>query len=130
MRRLLGMVAVSGRRRRTLAALAAAGLALALGACGGDPEPEVDASTTVEMGDFSFRPVDLAVPADAQVRLVNVGQVAHTWVIRGVGKGSAPVAPGRSATLDLTGVPPGRYDVFCDEPGHAQAGQVGTVTIG
>lgn len=38
--------------------------------------------------------------------------------------------PGESATLDLSGLDPGDYEVFCDVPGHASSGMTAPLTIG
>ena len=73
------------RRRTALAtALAAVGLTLAAGACGGssdggDAAADGDGRPTVlTIEDFAFRPEPLVVPAGTVVRVVNQDDAAHT----------------------------------------------------
>ena len=113
------------RAIRTLAAVSL--LLLAPGACG-DEEPDAPPAT-VRMGEFWYRPADVTVPRDGKVSVVNDGRVVHTWIVQGAGVGTTDIRPGRSVVLDLEGIPPGTYSVYCDQPGHAEAGQGGRITI-
>lgn len=81
------------------------------------------------MTEYRFTPADIAVPGGASVTLVNQGALVHSWILQKAGVGTAGVAPGTTSQLDLSDVSPGRYVVFCDQPGHIAAGQIGTVTI-
>jgi uncharacterized cupredoxin-like copper-binding protein len=45
------------------------------------------------------------------------------------GKGVPDLAPGESATLDLRGIEPGRYQVVCDLTGHEEAGMVTELVV-
>lgn len=130
------MEQVPGRTRRTprpplarfLALLALLLLvALITGSCRED-ETDVDPAT-VSMGEFWFRPAELTVPRNAKVTVVNDGAVVHTWIVKGAGVGTANVRPGQSAVLDLEDIQPGAYTVYCDQPGHTEAGQSGRLTI-
>ncbi|HVL07392.1 MAG TPA: cupredoxin domain-containing protein [Acidimicrobiales bacterium] len=103
--------------------------ALALSACGGDDQPHAVPANTVEMGDFWYKPAEFTVPPDAIVNIVNVGAVAHSWILQGAGVGTAAIAPGKSIIVDLRGIKPGTYTIYCDEAGHTQAGQTGKLTI-
>jgi uncharacterized cupredoxin-like copper-binding protein len=49
--------------------------------------------------------------------------------VKGAGVGTAELRPGQSIRVSLKGIKPGTYTVYCDQAGHAQAGQVGTLTI-
>ncbi len=40
------------------------------------------------------------------------------------------IGPGTSRTVELNADTPGSYPFFCDLPGHAQRGQLGTLVIG
>ena len=81
------------------------------------------------MTEFRFTPADITVARDSTVVLVNQGVQPHSWILDKAGVGTAAVQPGTSQTLDLGGVAAGSYRVFCDQPGHVAAGQVGRVTI-
>jgi plastocyanin len=116
-------------KARFLAVLALVGLAFALSACGGDDAQVATPAGTVSMGDFWFKPADVTVAADSEVTVVNDGAVIHNWIVRGAGVGTAELKPGQSIIVSLKGIKPGTYTVYCDQPGHVEAGQIGTLTI-
>ena len=103
--------------------------ALALPACGEDDKPNATPANTVEMGEFWYKPAEFTVQADAIVNVVNVGAVAHSWILKGAGVGTTAIAPGQSIIVDLRGIKPGTYTIFCDQAGHTEAGQTGRLTI-
>jgi plastocyanin len=102
---------------------------LGLSACGGDDAKVAAPPNTVRMGEFYYRPADITVAAGAEVTVVNDGTVIHNWIVKGAGVGTAELRPGQSIIVSLKGIKPGTYTVYCDQPGHAEAGQVGTLTI-
>jgi plastocyanin len=103
--------------------------ATVLSACGGDDTPNATPANTVEMGDFWYKPAEFTVPRDAIVNVVNVGAVAHSWILQGAGVGTTAIAPGTSIIVDLRDIKPGTYTIYCDQAGHTQAGQSGKLTI-
>ena len=103
--------------------------ALALGGCGGDDEQVAGAARTVRMGEFFYQPADITVPVDSEVTVVNDGAVIHNWIVKGAGVGTAELRSGQSIIVSLKGIKPGTYTVYCDQAGHVEAGQVGTLTI-
>ena len=102
---------------------------VSLPACGGDDEPNATPAATVEMGDFWYQPAEHIVARDSVVNVVNVGAVAHSWILMGAGVGTVAIAPGRSIMVDLRDIGPGTYRIYCDQAGHTEAGQAGTLTI-
>jgi plastocyanin len=93
------------------AALALGGLA----ACSGSSDPvcENPVSTTgVEMADFSYDPSCVAASTDATLSITNAGKVPHTFTVSGT-NAAVDVPSGETADLDLSGVAPGTYRVFC-----------------
>lgn len=85
----------------------------------------------VSMTDFAFDPDPIAVSGeDAQLLVVNEGQVVHDLVIPELGKGTPDVQAGEEFELDLTGQPAGTYRVICDIPGHLEAGMETEITFG
>lgn len=86
---------------------------------------------TVVMTDFAFEPDPITVTGDeAQLLVVNDGQVVHNLVIPELGKGTPEILAGDDIELDLTEQPPGTYRVICDIPGHVEAGMETEITIG
>jgi plastocyanin len=115
--------------RAVLVNLVVASLLLAGGCGGASPAAHPSAATTVNMAEYSYAPAELSVPANTKLTVINDGKLTHTYILRGIGRGTADVLPGKRAVLDLAGVAPGTYHVFCDQPGHAANGQTGTITI-
>jgi plastocyanin len=118
------------RPLRTLVVAVVVGLAaLALPACGGDDKPNARPANTVSTGEFFYKPAEFTVPTNAIVNIVNNGSVPHSWILKGAGVGTTAIAPGQSIIVDLRGIKPGSYTVFCDQAGHTEAGQTGRLTI-
>lgn len=126
-----------------LAALALAGFA-AFGVPGRAPlsldaaPVSVAQAQTVEvkLGEYYFDPKELQAPIGPVVfQLSNVGpERPHTFAVRNLnGQGELVKSPqlrvGTNATLEATFTEPGTYQVYCTLPGHADRGQVGTLTV-
>lgn len=120
---------MSLRRIRPLLAAVLVAISAVLSACGGDDKPNATPANTVEMGEFWYRPAEFTVERDAIVNIVNVGAVAHSWILKGAGVGTTAIAPGQSIIVDLRGIKAGTYTIFCDQAGHTEAGQTGKLTI-
>lgn len=84
---------------------------------------------TVTMVDVAFQPPALTIPAgqDVPVSLLNTGAALHTFVIDEL-KIKVEVPAGESGSVTIN-APAGTYKYYCDVPGHAQAGMVGTLTV-
>jgi hypothetical protein len=76
---------------------------------------------TIELSDFKIGG-DLMLPSGSSVTVVN--KSASTTHNLAVAKGptTKDLAPGESATLDLSSLKPGTYEVFCTISGHKEAG--------
>lgn len=101
--------------RTLIIGLAAALTFGGLAACSGSNEPACEnpvSEQTVEVADFSFDPSCVATGPDATLAISNVGKVPHTFTVSGT-DASVDVAAGDSAELDLAGIAPGTYRVFC-----------------
>lgn len=97
-------------------------------------EREAGSSTAqvldVELGDLFIQPAALQVaPGPLTVRVHNEGQTDHTFSIRDVAA-TEMLAPGQTATLEVPSIETGTYEIFCEVPGHADAGMRGTLTVG
>lgn len=91
----------------------------------------VSTNVTVTMGrpsEFRFTLSRTTVPrGPVTFRLVNRGQVAHTFRI--AGRRTKLVPPGKRAILTVAFSRAGRYQYVCTVPGHAAAGQKGVLTV-
>jgi plastocyanin len=107
-------------------------------ACGGGgggssyKEPKGPAQKTLDIkgGNFFFDPKNPDAPAGVDaIKLTSEGGL-HTLVFAG---GKVPhfklqAASGKSDELKLD-LKPGKYEFYCDIPGHREAGMDGTLTV-
>jgi len=121
---------VNARRARLLAAALTIS-ATALTSCGNDSSstPENATVVDVDLGRFVIEPAVLESSAGFLVlRVTNRDpELAHDLVVHG--KGTRRLAPGDSQTVEIPEVVAGEYPMWCDVPGHAQAGQTGTLVV-
>jgi nitrite reductase (NO-forming) len=124
------------RHLKILAALAVT--AVTVTACGGDDATTTTAApgTTADGGaitltvtatEFSFDPEILEVPAGTPVTitLINNGVVEHDITIDELDF-HLLANPGETVSATIT-VPAGVYHVYCDIPGHHEAGMMATL---
>jgi uncharacterized cupredoxin-like copper-binding protein len=104
---------------------------VALTSCGDDSHAAAEDAPVVEvsLGRFVLEPAVLTATAgDLQLKVTNTDpDLAHDLVV--YGKGTRRLAPGESQTLDIPDVAAGKYRMWCDVPGHAAAGQTGTLVV-
>src|SRR5215472_4371621 len=124
--------------RRGLKAVVAGLLVLALAACGGGGGAAAGAlqpagSTKVSMSEFKFTPSTIEVKSGTTLFLVNDGSAPHDMVVTdasgAVKAKSSIVQPGNSTTLAIDNLPAASYQVYCDVPGHKDAGMTGRLTV-
>lgn len=86
---------------------------------------------TVTMTEFKFEPANLTVKRGQEVviTLQNRGTVVHDWNVKDLNVNSPKVQPGQSATVRFTPNRTGTFRIECLEPGHAEAGMVGQLTV-
>jgi uncharacterized cupredoxin-like copper-binding protein len=132
----------------TIAALGIAA-ALALGACGGgggggSAKPASTAATpataapaataaavSIEAHEFSLSPSDLhAAAGNVAIQYKNAGAIQHTLVIDGVAGFKLDVPKAGDVDTATVKLEPGTYTLYCDIPGHRQAGMEDHLTVG
>lgn len=119
-------------------------LVLLLSACGSGAK---NATLSVDMNEFTFKPNAFSVPAGRLVtlNLKNSGTLEHNWVLLKAGvQVAAPfdptqeagvfwkqsLMPGESGTYQFTApTEPGAYQVICTTAGHLEQGMTGTLTV-
>lgn len=120
-------------------ALAAAVLAVSTAACAGPAAstPTPAACLQVTVNEWTFEPAPLRSGSAVCIELHNAGGMNHDLALRKTGTDNdaknelfvtALVRPGGAATVHWT-VPAGEYVVYCDIPGHEQAGLRTTLTV-
>lgn len=105
----------------------AALLAIVILPTDGDDGP-VDGALQVSMVEMAFIPDELHAAPGQDVYVTNDGDVRHSLLVVGLGKG-VELGPGEVRTFTLPEEVTGTYRVICDIPGHVEAGMVGTMTI-
>ena len=122
------------RKSSILAGGVLASLAIAAGA-GAGPAADTARTATTSVAVTAGKPSEFrytlskrTVPVGTTVfRVTNRGKVRHDFRI--VGKKTASLATGRSATLRVVFRKAGKYQFVCTLPGHAAAGMKGTLTV-
>jgi plastocyanin len=88
-----------------------------------------------------FVPATVSTRGATELRLDNVGALAHNWTVlavpiksetdlnRDIVLARAETEPGQSSTVGLDELASGTYQVVCSIPGHFSAGMVGTLVI-
>jgi uncharacterized cupredoxin-like copper-binding protein len=117
----------------------AVGVTALVAACGGGggggssyKEPKGPAQTTLDIkgGNFFFDPKDSEAPAGIdEIKMESEGGL-HTLVFD---DGKVPgfkveASSGNSDELKVD-LKPGKYTIYCDIPGHREAGMEGTITV-
>ena len=82
----------------------------------------------VSLTEFAISPS--AITAETTLAVTNNGAMAHDLVIVGTGIETPMLNPGQSASLDVSALAAGTYEVICSVGGHKEAGMVGTLTVG
>ncbi|HET9443213.1 MAG TPA: multicopper oxidase domain-containing protein [Acidimicrobiales bacterium] len=83
----------------------------------------------VELADFRLTPASATAATDGAVEVTNGGAVVHDLTVEGTEATTGPLDPGASGRLELAGLEPGTYTMFCSIPGHKDAGMSGALTI-
>jgi plastocyanin len=88
------------------------------------------APVAVALSEFEISPATITAGTGKVVLSVtNDGTMAHNLQVKGLGKKTADLAAGQSATLDLGEVAAGTYTVVCTIPGHEAAGMTATLVV-
>jgi uncharacterized cupredoxin-like copper-binding protein len=83
---------------------------------------------SVSLSEFAISPA--SITASGVIEVTNNGAMPHDFVVVGTDVATALLQPGQSASVDVSGLDEGTYEVVCSVAGHAEAGMVGTLTVG
>lgn len=94
---------------------------------GGDETKEV----TVTATDYDFNPkkIEMSAGTTLKLKLVNEGNVSHSWSVPKLDTKSDRIQPGKSTTVTLNPSEAGTYSIECQVPGHKDIGMVGELVV-
>jgi uncharacterized cupredoxin-like copper-binding protein len=120
---------------RPTPALLAGAVLLTMASCGGDEPAEPLRIAGGETGtEMWFDPADTEVePGRYELVFDNVGAVHHELAIvdpDGTVLGATSTAGRSTARFEVDLSDPGDYEMICREPGHENAGMVGSISVG
>jgi FtsP/CotA-like multicopper oxidase with cupredoxin domain len=92
---------------------------------------ETVASGPVALGltEFALAPSSITVPKGGSIAVTNNGTVVHNVAVVDTSVKVKDLAAGESATLDVSALDPGSYEIFCAVPGHKDSGMTGTLIV-
>lgn len=85
------------------------------------------ARVEVSLSEFMIMPGPLSAAAGSTLAVTNEGAVAHNLSVADLI--TPDLASGDQAELDVSGLAPGTYAIFCAIPGHKELGMETTLTI-
>jgi len=115
----------------------AAVVAIALGSCGGDdgagdaaPEDRGNGGVEVVARDIELGESEYDTTAgDVQLHYVNEGSIAHTLLIDDVDGFKLEVTGNGDEDQGSVELEAGTYTLYCDVPGHREAGMEATLQV-
>ncbi len=93
------------------------------GAGGGAPVP-------VSLTEFAIAPSTISVAEGGSLSVTNDGAAEHNLAVRDEDLTTPDLASGGTASLSVTSLSAGTYELLCTIPGHEAAGMVGTLVVG
>src|SRR5438876_11878655 len=83
----------------------------------------------VSLAEFSVTPKVIEVATGGMLMVTNKGTMPHNLAIEGQNLRTAMLNVGQEADLNLGNLPPGDYTVFCEVPGHREAGMTAHLKV-
>jgi manganese oxidase len=90
---------------------------------------DAPASVSVELSEFAISPSDITVAAGGVLEVTNRGAIDHDLAVIDADLGTPMLKGGESASLDLSSLAPGSYEVHCTVAGHESGGMKATLTV-
>ena len=109
------------------AALAVAGLAFSKSS---DAEDSAAAANGPKVSETDFALTPASVAGGDVITVSNDGKVVHNLAIKGTDLITDDLQPGDTTTLGIGELADGTYEMYCEIPGHREAGMRGTLTVG
>ena len=105
-------------------------IAVGLAQRDGDGGPAVAAQTvTADLSEYSITLSTGEATPGSRIVVTNGGTLVHNLGVTGTDIVTPDIQPGATATLDLSGLDEGDYELYCDIAGHADSGMTTGFTI-
>ncbi len=88
------------------------------------------AGASVALDEFTISPAPLEISSESAVSVTNDGTTVHDLAVEGQDLKTPELNPGEQADLDLSGLQPGAYTIYCQIPGHRESGMESALTVG
>ena len=89
----------------------------------------VGRAVPVSLTEFALGPQNVTVPAGGTLEVSNDGTMLHNLEVVGTDLVTPDLAAGEGAALDVSALEPGEYEIFCNIPGHGEAGMKGSLVV-
>jgi manganese oxidase len=76
----------------------------------------------IHLSEYQINPGVINAAVGDKLEIMNVGSMTHNLAVDGTPLASSMINPGGAAELTLSGLAPGTYTVYCQVPGHRDAG--------
>jgi uncharacterized cupredoxin-like copper-binding protein len=106
------------------------GMGMALRKSDGGTGAATSASIEAHLTEFEIALSSGQIPAGGTITVHNMGTTAHDLAVSRTDLTTGSIEPGESATLDISELEPGTYDLLCTIPGHADSGMTASLVIG
>jgi FtsP/CotA-like multicopper oxidase with cupredoxin domain len=100
------------------------------GGSGGSAAAASGPATAVTLSEFTISPEMITATTGGGLNVTNAGKVGHDLAVEGTTLVTPTIDPGKTAHLDLSSLAPGTYTVYCQIPGHADAGMKAMLHLG
>ena len=88
------------------------------------------AGTKVTLTEFKVDPSMVMVDEGGSIAVTNSGAVDHDLAVKGTDLKTKMLKGGESTSLDLSDLKKGKYTLFCEVAGHADAGMKASLVVG
>jgi plastocyanin len=105
------------------------------GAAAGSAEAAAATSTgapamvNVALSEFAINPKTIEVAAGGMLMVTNKGSMQHNLVVEGQNLKTPMLNANGTANLEIGSLPPGTYTIYCEVPGHREAGMTATLEV-
>jgi FtsP/CotA-like multicopper oxidase with cupredoxin domain len=86
-------------------------------------------TTMVTLSDLKIAPQAIDATTSGGLHVMNEGAIQHNLAVDGTSLATAMLDPGGTALLDLSSLDAGTYTVYCQIPGHREAGMQATMNL-